>query len=415
MSTSPIHRAQNTGGSPVARAMKDLQDLRSRLQAADQSHLIAHAEELEQDDLVELVNNLFDIDYIYVNQLRSKVTGKPCLTLAEQVTGDIVSGDYEKRMGNGNGASNPTNNNSNDAGGDGDDKKLTGKITGADGAADIVKSPKYKGKGKGEGEETNGANGSTAARKPLNQMSANEVAAATSGQISSDEDLYQYTDLRPINSIQMLSEMEGERRQKLVDLGKTAIAQGKVACLILGGGQGTRLGLDGPKGLFELPKLPSEKSIYQLFAERVIHLENLCSDDHSYEEKERIPFIVMTSPINHQITVKFFEDNDFFGLHENQCMFFQQGMLPAFDPNGKIIMESTTKAALSPDGNGGIFPSMKKAGIVEACEKLGVEWFHVAGIDNILLKPCDLAFIGYCIEQDVEVGNKSVMKVQNSN
>ena len=161
--------------------------------------------------------------------------------------------------------------------------------------------------------------------------------------------------------------------------GMDAIAKGEVAAIVLGGGAGTRLGLDGPKGLYSLPGLPSGKSLYQLFAERILRLKQSAGG--------RLPFLVMTSPANHQVTVDFFEKNNFFGLPREDCMFFPQGTLPSITFDGKIMLEAPATVTASPDGNGGIYPSLHKAGLLEGLRKSGVKYIHIFGVDNILARP----------------------------
>ena len=117
--------------------------------------------------------------------------------------------------------------------------------------------------------------------------------------------------------------------------------------IILGGGQGTRLGFDGPKGLYDI-NLPSNKSLFQLYAERVLKVQELAATNGQFFDETRprqgeglVPVLVMTSPLNHQTTVDFFRNSSYFGLEESQIRFFPQGTLPALDPtDGKIIMES---------------------------------------------------------------------------
>lgn len=121
-----------------------------------------------------------------------------------------------------------------------------------------------------------------------------------------------------------------------------AIGRDEVAALVLAGGQGTRLGFAGPKGMYDIG-LPSGRTLFQLLAERLKKLKEISSC-------ESLPFYIMTSPINHEETTSFFKDNDFFGLPENEVLFFQQGMLPCMTNNGKIILESASRVAMAPDG-----------------------------------------------------------------
>ena len=189
--------------------------------------------------------------------------------------------------------------------------------------------------------------------------------------------------------------------------GMEAIRSGEVAALVLAGGQGTRLGYDGPKGMYDIG-LPSGKSLFQMMAERILKLTMLAGES---DKEVAIPFYIMTSPLNHSQTTEFWKKNDYFGLGEKNVGFFQQGMLPCMKEDGKIIMETASKVAMAPDGNGGIYPSLVSSGSLEDMTKRGIKYLHVFSIDNALLRPADPVFMGYCIEEGADCGNKVVWKV----
>lgn len=190
---------------------------------------------------------------------------------------------------------------------------------------------------------------------------------------------------------------------KVRPIGLEAIRQGQVAALVLAGGQGTRLGFSGPKGIYNI-NLPSQKSLFELMAERILKLRQLAGDG------AKLAFYIMTSPINHEETLKYFHDKSFFGLGEENVMLFQQGMLPCLTTDGKIILETKSKVAMAPDGNGGIYPAIESSGALEQMEARGVKYLHIFSIDNALVKPADPVFIGHCITQNADCGNKSVWK-----
>lgn len=174
-------------------------------------------------------------------------------------------------------------------------------------------------------------------------------------------------------------------------LGLKAIASNEVAVIILAGGQGTRLGFDGPKGIYSIG-LPSQKSLFQLIAERIRKLQQLAMDSVSSTGcyKVIIPCYVMTSPMNHQQTVNYFERNNYFGLEKENVTFFPQGVLPCLDENNKIIMESRFQCSMAPDGNGGIYSAMHRSGIMQDWySKRNIKYIHVFAIDNALVRPAD--------------------------
>jgi UDP-N-acetylglucosamine/UDP-N-acetylgalactosamine diphosphorylase len=192
------------------------------------------------------------------------------------------------------------------------------------------------------------------------------------------------------------------------NLGIDAIKSNKVATILLAGGQGTRLGFDGPKGMYDIG-MPSKRTLFCMVAERILSLTKIASDDN-VDKTVHIPLYIMTSPMNHEITMNYFESNDFFGLPSDDVKFFAQGTLPCLTPQGEIIMESQSQCAMAPDGNGGIYPAMKAGGVMDDMKKRGIEHVHAFAIDNALVKPADPTFIGYCIEEKADCGNKVVWK-----
>jgi len=199
--------------------------------------------------------------------------------------------------------------------------------------------------------------------------------------------------------------------------GMEVIARSEVAALVLAGGQGTRLGFDGPKGMYDIG-LPSGRgrTLFQILAERLKKLQEIASD-HNIQDSSPgsktlciCPFYIMTSPINHEQTITYFKENNYFELPEDNVRFFQQGMLPCMTIEGKIIMETASKIAMAPDGNGGIYPSLQNSGMFDEMTDRGIKYLHVFSIDNALTKIADPAFIGYCIKQNSDCGNKVVWK-----
>jgi UDP-N-acetylglucosamine/UDP-N-acetylgalactosamine diphosphorylase len=191
------------------------------------------------------------------------------------------------------------------------------------------------------------------------------------------------------------------------EIGMKAINRGEVAALVLAGGQGTRLGFSGPKGMYDIG-LTSGRTLFQMVCERILKVRKLASD--SDDTLSPLPFYIMTSPINHDGTIAFFENNNYFGLPKEDVCFFKQGMLPCLTSDGKIIMETASKVAMAPDGNGGIYPSLHNTGMLADINRRNIKHLHVFSIDNALTKPADPVFIGHCISQNADCGNKVVWK-----
>ena len=169
------------------------------------------------------------------------------------------------------------------------------------------------------------------------------------------------------------------------ETGEILLGKGQVAAFLVAGGQGSRLGFDGPKGMFDIG-LPSHKSLFQLQAERLLNL--------AARVEHPIPWCIMTSPLNHEATVNFFTEHDFFGYSRENIRFFEQGTICALDPNGKAIVDGNNRLALVPDGNGGCFRALSQSGTLAWLVEKGVQYVFLYSVDNALCRICDPAFIG---------------------
>ena len=199
---------------------------------------------------------------------------------------------------------------------------------------------------------------------------------------------------------------EGERA-----LGLEEVRRGRVACVLLAGGQGTRLGYDGPKGSYDLG-LRSGRTLFRLICERILRLTRLAGDlgGEGRGGVASVPLYIMTSPLNDAETRGHFAENDYFGLPPDDVAFFTQGVLPCLTPDGDLILESPSRVAVAPDGNGGIYPAMLKGGVLDNMGRRGVGHVHVFSVDNALVLPADPSFVGYCCSRDADCGNKVLPK-----
>jgi UDP-N-acetylglucosamine/UDP-N-acetylgalactosamine diphosphorylase len=183
--------------------------------------------------------------------------------------------------------------------------------------------------------------------------------------------------------------------------GHDLLRQGKVAAFLVAGGQGTRLGYDGPKGEFPVTPIRN-KPLFQVFAEQLIA--------HSREYGRPIPWYIMTSDVNDAATKAFFAKHDYFGLNKKDVTFFVQGMMPAFALDGKLLLAERHSLALSPDGHGGSLRALDKSGALADMKQRGIEHLSYFQVDNPLVNVIDPLFIGLHDLTGSEMSSKAIPK-----
>lgn len=213
------------------------------------------------------------------------------------------------------------------------------------------------------------------------------------------EELAQKGVITPLKCME-LPEIEAGRAH-FTELGIEAIKAGKIGAVLLAGGMGTRLGSDDPKGMYNIGLT---RDMY-IFERLICNLMDVVEQAGCF-----IHLFVMTSDKNHEATVRFLTEKNFFGYDADYVHFFKQEMAPAADYNGKIYMEAKNKMSTSPNGNGGWYISMKNTGILDIVKKAGIEWLNVFAVDNVLQRIADPVFIGAVLERKCVVGAKVVRK-----
>lgn len=192
--------------------------------------------------------------------------------------------------------------------------------------------------------------------------------------------------------------------------GLDLISQNKVAVVLMAGGQGTRLGSSDPKGCYDIG-LPSQKSLFQLQAERIRKIQELASQKAGASAGSVVvPWYIMTSCRTREPTQEYFEGKKYFGLNAADIKIFEQGLLPCISNEGKIMLETKGQVAVSPNGNGGIYEALISDGVLDDMRKRGIQYVHVHGVDNCLVKVADPVFIGFSAALDVDIATKVVRK-----
>nr|WPO56649.1 UAP [Mylabris sibirica] len=218
-------------------------------------------------------------------------------------------------------------------------------------------------------------------------------------------------DIEPIPSTQI--ELEDNLSKEILNqyerLGLEAISRNEIGVLLMAGGQGTRLGVNYPKGILPI-NLPSKKTLLQIQAERIRRLEDLSQQKTGLNGK--ITWYIMTSESTDLPTKQYLDQHKYFGLNPDNVVLFKQGQLPCFDTVGRIILEKKNRCALSPDGNGGLYRALSKNLIIDDIIKRGIKYLHAYSVDNILIKVADPIFIGYCLSKNnTDCGVKAVLKL----
>lgn len=214
------------------------------------------------------------------------------------------------------------------------------------------------------------------------------------------------------DSVIGLPEKEKEWRR----FGLQAVARGEVGVLLMAGGQGTRLGSSAPKGCYDIG-LPSHKSLFQYQAERIARLQTVAAQENGKPAGSVvIPWYVMTSGPTRRETEEFFKKNKYFGLKSENVVIFEQGTLPCLTMDGKVILETPSRVAVAPDGNGGLYAALRtpldssKKTVLSDLKQRKIEFVHAYCVDNCLVRVADPVFLGYCITKQADCAAKVVPK-----
>ena len=208
-------------------------------------------------------------------------------------------------------------------------------------------------------------------------------------------------DISPVKAINP-DKKDKKEIEEYIKLGEDVVKSGHFAVGIMAGGQGTRLGHNGPKGTFKLELNGETKSLFEIIVDK---LRNAHEKYNVY-----LNCYIMTSPENNKETVAFFEKNNYFNYPKEYIKFFMQEDLPLLNKEGKLILGEDGLIKLASEGNGGIFYSMAKKGIIDDMKSKNIKWIFIGSVDNLLVKYVDTLLLGLAIKQNVNIATRTVIK-----
>jgi UDP-N-acetylglucosamine/UDP-N-acetylgalactosamine diphosphorylase len=205
-----------------------------------------------------------------------------------------------------------------------------------------------------------------------------------------------FKEILPVDAIPPADPDREDSREALRE-GEAALRAGRVGIVLVAGGQGTRLGFDGPKGAYPIGPVTG-KTLFEYHAAKIrkLELEFGCT----------LPWYIMVSATNAEPTRAFFEEHGYFGLQAQDVTFFQQDMVPCVDDEGKFLLETKDQLAKNPNGHGGTIPALVDNGIIEDCRRRGVDTLTYFQVDNWAIKPADPYYIGYHLLRGGEMSSK---------
>ncbi len=208
-------------------------------------------------------------------------------------------------------------------------------------------------------------------------------------------------DISPVKAINP-DKKDKKELEEYIKIGENVVKSGHFAIGIMAGGQGTRLGHNGPKGTFKLELNGETKSLFEIIVDK---LKNAYEKYNVY-----LNCYIMTSPENNKETVTFFEKNNYFNYPKEYIKFFMQEDLPLLNKKGKLILGEDGLIKLASEGNGGIFYSMSKKGIIDDMKSKNIKWIFIGSVDNLLVKYVDTLLLGLAIKQNVNIATRTVIK-----
>lgn len=198
------------------------------------------------------------------------------------------------------------------------------------------------------------------------------------------------------------TEIAEEEKKLYYKIGEECVKKGEIAILTMAGGQGSRLGINGPKGAYELNIEGNLKSLFEIVFENIKNVK----EKYGIE----LVWLIMTSEENDIQTKEYFKQKNYFNYNKDKIIFFKQSTGPILDLNGKLVLESKYKIKYASNGNGDVFNSIYKNNLLQKLKDNNVKYISFGGIDNILANPTDCIFLGIMIDKNYKIASKSIFK-----
>ena len=227
----------------------------------------------------------------------------------------------------------------------------------------------------------------------VQSLSADQSATASSG------DMAMHANVPPAITLDDFADKDSN--DAAIAVGREALANGELAMILVAGGQGSRLGFPHPKGMYKIGPV-SNASLYQ------IHFEKVMARAKQFGAP--VPMYVMTSPPTHEETSAFLKEHKFFGMNPDHVRIFCQGVMPAVDDDGKLLLAAKDEVFVSPNGHGGTLAGLVDSGCLKHARDLGVKHLFYGQVDNPLVQICDPALIGYHIQRNSQMTSQVVRK-----
>jgi UDP-N-acetylglucosamine/UDP-N-acetylgalactosamine diphosphorylase len=237
----------------------------------------------------------------------------------------------------------------------------------------------------------------------LEALDLDHMAELAESHVRNKEHIELPKDIQPVKAYPRVPSTDDQRKlyAQAKERGRQLLREGKIGAFLVAGGQGTRLGYEGPKGEYPVTPIKS-KPLFQVFAEQLLA--------YSRDFGKAIPWYVMTSDINDAPTREFFKKNVHFGYDPKHILFFQQGMMPAFSMNGEMLLASRDSLALSPDGHGGSLRALNRSGALADMQSRGIEHLSYFQVHNPLVHCIDPLFLGLHDLTGSEMSSKMIPK-----